>query len=129
MAEEAMSNFVGLKYTSGDLDQGTACLKSGRSVFLGAATVLCGALALGFDSSIMTIHNICPELPKSIVELMQTDRLADARLVQQALTSRVLDIQRRGGDWVPAMKAEFNRHNPALFAGSTRKPLHDNKEE
>lgn len=145
MAEKQIHNFVGLKYTSGDLEVGSACLKPGRSVFLGSDTILCGALALGFDSSIMTTLNICPELSIQIFDLMNCNQLNEAKKVQKQLTQRVTDILIKGnnnylqhllykkkthfisiiGDWVVDMKREFNSIRGAavgLNAGPTRKP-------
>ncbi|KAG4075770.1 hypothetical protein HA402_003596 [Bradysia odoriphaga] len=76
LAEKEIPNFVGLKYTSGDLEQGTACLKPGRSVFLGADTILCAAAAIGFESSIMTTLNFCPELSLEIMKYVRENRFA-----------------------------------------------------
>lgn len=123
MAEKAVPNFVGLKYTSGDLDQGAACLKPGRFVFLGADTILCGALALGFDSTIMTTLNICPEISIKIVELMEAGDVKAAQKEQAKLNERIKKILVRG-DWVTAMKYEFNAMKQKdLEAGLPRKPL------
>jgi len=120
LAEKEIKNFVGLKYTSGDLDQGSACLKPGRSVFLGADTILCAAVAIGFDSSIMTTLSICPEISLEILQLMREDRLQEARDAQVKLTKRVQKIL-ENGEWVPAMKIEFNKIHPAnLDAGPVR---------
>lgn len=96
MAEETIPQFVGLKYTSGDLETGLACLKPGRSVFLGSDTILCAALVQGFDSSIMTTLNICPELSNDIVEHLKNNRLHEARESQNLLTTRVGEILKKG---------------------------------
>lgn len=142
LAEKEIPNFVGLKYTSGDLEQGSACLKPGRSVFLGADTILCAAVAIGFDSSIMTTLNFCPELSLSIMKSMRENRLQEARQTQEVLTRRVQKILENGksfichfclctdgmkifcrhlGEWVPAMKLEFNKIHPiSLDSGPVR---------
>lgn len=96
MAEEAIPNFVGLKYTSNDLDQGAACLKPGRSVFLGADKILSAAITLGFDSAIMTTLSICPELSIKIIDLMKNNKLKEARFAQEQLNKRVDEILKRG---------------------------------
>ncbi|KAJ6638880.1 N-acetylneuraminate lyase A [Pseudolycoriella hygida] len=120
LAEKEIPNFVGLKYTSGDLEQGTACLKPGRSVFLGADTILCAAVAIGFDSSIMTTLNFCPELSLEIMKHVRENRLQEARQLQEALTKRVQKIL-ENGEWVPAMKLEFNKvHPPTMDSGPVR---------
>lgn len=61
LASKEIKTFRGIKYTSGDLEKGLACLKYGQ-VFLGADTILVGALALGFDCAIMTSLNMHPEM-------------------------------------------------------------------
>lgn len=122
LAEAAIPNFVGLKYTSGDLEIGVACLKAGRNVFLGADTLLAPALAVGFDSSIMTTLNICPALSLDICRSVDAEQLAVAADKQRQLTRRVNAILLTG-DWVADMKAEFNRVLPELSVGPTRKPL------
>lgn len=97
LAEKAMPNFVGLKYTSGDLEVGAACLRPpNRSVFLGSDTILCAALALGFDSSIMTTLSICPSLSVEIVAAMAAGRLAEAQQLQSELTKIVREILKNG---------------------------------
>lgn len=96
LIENKIPNFVGIKYTSGDLDQGTACLKPGRSIFLGADTILCGALALGFDSSIMTTLSICPEKSIAIIEHLKNNELEKAMKVQQDLSNYVKEILKKG---------------------------------
>uniref|UniRef100_A0A1L8DCV7 N-acetylneuraminate lyase n=1 Tax=Nyssomyia neivai TaxID=330878 RepID=A0A1L8DCV7_9DIPT len=108
LAEKEIKNFVGIKYTSGDLAQGSACLKENRFVFLGADTILCGALAQGFDSSIMTTLNIYPELAIEIYQAIKKGDIANAREKQKELTA-IIDRILQDGDWVTAMKLEFNR--------------------
>lgn len=122
LAEAAIANFVGLKYTSGDLEVGVACLKENRNVFLGADTLLAPALALGFDSSIMTTLNICPELSMGIMRSIDNNNLTNAADVQRQLTYQVNKILLTG-DWVNDMKTEFNRVCPLLDMGPTRKPM------
>lgn len=96
LVEKTVPNFVGIKYTSGDLDQGAACLKENRSIFLGADTILVGALALGFESSIMTTLNIYPEMSIEIVELMKKEKIKDALRIQQNLNKKIKMILEKG---------------------------------
>jgi len=119
-AEMNIPNFVGIKYTSGDLDQGSDCLKPGRSVFLGADTILSGAITLGFDSAIMTTLNIRPELAMKIMKAMETGQIKDAQKVQKELTDFVKHtLQIGGGEWVPSMKKVFNMETK-IRAGAVR---------
>lgn len=121
MAEQSIPNFRGIKYTSGDLDQGSACLKPDRHIFLGADSILCGAVAAGFDSFIMTTLNICPEISYEIIENVNNGQLSVARENQKELNARISDILKYG-DWVTAMKRAFNE-SCHLNLGKTRAPL------
>ncbi|XP_058053654.1 N-acetylneuraminate lyase A-like [Anopheles bellator] len=122
LAEKKIANFRGIKYTSGDLDQGSACLKEGRQIFLGADTILCGAVAAGFDCFIMTTINICPEMAFKIIAETNRGALDAARKEQRALNERISVILQQG-DWVTAMKKAFAESFPTIAIGQTRPPL------
>ncbi|XP_055857478.1 N-acetylneuraminate lyase B-like isoform X2 [Episyrphus balteatus] len=112
LAEAAIPNFVGIKYTSNDLAVGSACLKKGRSIFLGADTLLVAGLVMGFDSAIMTTLNICPYLSVAIMEHMKKGELSKAQEAQKDLTLNIDKILQEGnGEWVPSMKQAFNKFN------------------
>lgn len=96
LADEAIPNFMGLKYTSGDLEQGAACLKPNRGVFLGSDTILCGAFAMGFDSTIMTTLSICPEISISIVDALNKGKVSEAFQHQLKLNARIAQILKDG---------------------------------
>lgn len=116
LAERDIPTFGGIKFTSGDLNEGTACLKPGRKVFLGSNVIFSGALALGFDSAILISLNVCPELAQEIYTAVNEGRLADARAAQEKLTKRFNEMG-------PKLKDEFNRINPEFECGPARKPL------
>ncbi|XP_055904957.1 N-acetylneuraminate lyase-like isoform X2 [Eupeodes corollae] len=121
LAEAQIPNFVGIKYTSNDLDLGTACLKPGRNIFLGADTLLIAGLVLGFDSAIMTTLNICPEFSINIMKCMENNQIQEAQQSQKALTGRVNQILAQGnGEWVPSMKKAFNNLKSGVSAGPVR---------
>ncbi|XP_049546208.1 N-acetylneuraminate lyase A-like [Anopheles darlingi] len=122
LAEKEIGNFRGIKYTNGDLEQGSACLKEGRHIFLGADTILCGAVAAGFNCFIMTTLNICPEIADKIIADTNRGALAEARDEQRALNKRITTILQHG-DWVTAMKKAFRETFPAIEVGHTRPPL------
>jgi len=123
LAEQEIPNFCGLKFTSTDLDEGAACLKADRIVFLGADTILTGALALGFDSAIMTTLNIFPEWSFKIFEFMRNNNVQDALAAQVKMNKRIFEICPRGDDWVDTMKMEFNKVNTTFKTGPCRKPI------
>lgn len=118
LAERDIPTFAGIKYTSGDMNEGVACLKPGRNVFLGSNTIASGALALGFESAILVSLNVCPELPQKLFTAMQEHRLTDARALQDQLTKKFNECGTPNG-----IKAEFNRLNPDIDCGPARKPL------
>lgn len=123
LAEKDIPTFCGLKYTNGNMEEGTACLKTDRTVFLGADTILTGALALGFDCAILTTLNLFPEYSIEIYECMRTNKWHEASTVQSKMNKRIAEICPRGGDWVDTMKTEFNKINTTLKSGPCRKPL------
>lgn len=126
LAEKEIPSFCGLKYTNGNMEDGVACLKNGRTVFLGADTILTGAMSLGFDCAILTTLNLFPEYAIQIFEYMRTNKWQEARTVQNKMNKRIWEICPRGADWVETMKTEFNRTSIAFKAGPCRKPLRHN---
>lgn len=123
LAEKEIETFRGIKYTNGDMEEGVACLAPGRTVFLGGNTILTGALALGFDSAILTTLNVFPEYAVSIFENMRNNQWQEARAVQDKWNAHINQICPRGADWVQSMKEEFDRVNPKFPCGPCRKPL------
>lgn len=123
LAEKEIPNFCGLKYTSGNMEEGVACLKKGRCLFLGADTILTGALALGFDSAILTTLNMFPEYSIEIYEYMRNNKWHEAMTVQKKMNKKIWEICPRGGDWVETMKTEFNKINTTFKIGPCRKPF------
>ncbi|CAO1363353.1 unnamed protein product [Diamesa serratosioi] len=123
-AKKEIPNFCGIKFTSGDLEKGLPCLEHGQ-VFLGSDTILCGAIALGFESAIMTTLNINPDISIKIVEFMKADNIEEARNHQMKLNILVNSyLEKKNFDWVPAMKQAFNNSNgTSLTLGNCRKPL------
>jgi N-acetylneuraminate lyase len=142
-AKQEIPTFSGIKYTSGDLEKGILTLKHGQ-VFLGSDTVLLGALALGFNSAIMTTLNICPEYGIKILESFKKGDLKQALELQRKLNYEIQEILKLSELWnkisrnsnripfffllennefIPSMKAAFNSKFPSLNMGATRNPL------
>lgn len=140
LARKEIPSFVGLKYTSGDLEKGVQCLKHGQ-VWLGSDTILAGALTLGFTNAIMTSLNINPEISIEILKLIEAGKVTEARdqqnrlnvFVAQTLKNgkitaealhKVFDFKFAGnGEWVPSMKKAFNDKFKEINLGETRKPF------
>lgn len=81
LAQKEIPSFAGIKFTSGDLSVGIDCLKFGQ-VFIGNNTILCGALALGFENFIMTPLNVRPEMSMNMIELMENGKVKEATTEQ-----------------------------------------------
>uniref|UniRef100_A0A1B0D3L4 N-acetylneuraminate lyase n=1 Tax=Phlebotomus papatasi TaxID=29031 RepID=A0A1B0D3L4_PHLPP len=96
LAEKEISNFIGIKYTSNDLAMGCSCLKENRFIFLGGDAILCGALAQGFDSTILTTLNIYPEYTFEIFNSMKNGDFAQARKKQKELLAIIDRILQEG---------------------------------
>jgi len=125
LADKNIPSFSGIKYTNGDMHLGAACLKPGRNILLGSDTILVGALALGFEAAILTTLNICPEFAIEAYEAMQKNMVREAATAQEKLNKRIHTILGDNGDWVEAMKTEFNKVNGVVHAGPYRKPQHN----
>lgn len=115
LAERDIPTFGGIKFTSGDLNEGTACLKLGRRIFLGSNVIFSGALMLGFDSAILISLNICPELAIECYQAMQENDFPRAQTAQAKLTKRFNEC---GG----SIKDVFNQINSDFDCGPSRKP-------
>lgn len=96
LAEKSVSNFVGLKYTSVDLEVGIECIKPHRAVFLGNIKTLVAGLAIGFDSSIMSPLNVFPETAVDIMESMKKGNVIEGTKHQQQLNERIRTILENG---------------------------------
>lgn len=116
LAEEHIPTFNGIKFTSNDLNEGVACLKAGRKVFIGSNTIFLAALTQGFDSGILLSLNVFPEMAQDILIAVQQNRWTDAQAIQFKLTKC---FNACGA----ALKDEFNRVNSDFYCGPARKPL------
>lgn len=115
LAEKHIPTFNGIKFTSSDLNEGVACLKPGRKIFLGSNTIILGALVQGFDSSISTTSNLYPELVNEIFTAVQETRWKDAQAAQCELIEHFNECS-------SSLKGAFNRLNKELDCGPARKP-------
>ncbi|XP_055681900.1 N-acetylneuraminate lyase-like [Lutzomyia longipalpis] len=109
LAEKEIENIVGIKFSSPDLAEGSACLKLNRFIFLGNNMIFCGALAQGFDCSIMTSLNICPELAIEIFQSMKKGDILNASVKQKELSGVYDRILKDSANSITALKKEFHR--------------------
>ncbi|KAL0270481.1 UNVERIFIED_CONTAM: hypothetical protein PYX00_007878 [Menopon gallinae] len=117
-------NLVGVKYTSTDLETGSACLAAagdGRVIFLGCDTMLLPAFAMGFDSVIGTTLNMMAPVNLAIRDAVLRGDIESALKTQRILTSAVRSITKYG-TWVGTMKSAMNMISP-INVGPVREPL------
>lgn len=95
LAKTKIHTFKGIKFSASDLEQAVECLEHGQ-VFLGSVTIFCGAIALGFDSAIMTLLNIKPESCIEIQQLMENGKVEEARKVQKNLNKFASESLKNG---------------------------------
>lgn len=98
----AIPTFVGIKFTSIDLNEGSACLRVGNgkfAVFLGADQIMAGAATLGFDSAIAATLNVLPEKAIKIFESFNKNdsvTINEARKNQEVITKFMECIVKHG---------------------------------
>lgn len=122
LAKKEIPNFAGIKFSSGDIEKALPCLKNGQ-VFIGPNTILCGALALGFNSAIMTSLNVFPEPSVKMLKYFDEGQWDKAQEQQKILNDFIQASMRKYGDWLPAMKKSFNEQFKEMEMGDVRKPL------
>ena len=122
VAKKEISNFAGIKYSSGDLEKAIPCLKNGQ-VFIGSNTILVGALALGFNSAIMTSLNVYPEPSVKMMKYFSEGDWKKAQEQQFILNDFIQSSMKKYGEWLPSMKKSFNEQFKDIEMGEVRKPL------
>uniref|UniRef100_A0A1A9UPM1 Uncharacterized protein n=1 Tax=Glossina austeni TaxID=7395 RepID=A0A1A9UPM1_GLOAU len=78
-AEECITNFYGLYYSSADLDMAQKCKASTRIIIMGMSEYLGSCLMLGFETFMTSFANIRPEL---ICDLLRAFKLKNLPLVR-----------------------------------------------
>lgn len=122
MAKKEIPNFAGIKYSSGDLEKALPCLNNGQ-VLIGSNTILIGALALGFNSAIMTSLNVFPEPSVKMMKYFNSGEFYKAQEQQRVLNDFIQSSMKKYGDWLPSMKKTFNDRFNDISMGEVRKPL------
>jgi N-acetylneuraminate lyase len=122
IAKKEIPNFAGIKYSSGDLEKALPCLNNGQ-VFIGSNTILCGALALGFNSAIMTSLNVNPDPAVKMMKYFNAGEWNKAQEQQRILNDFIQSCMKKYGEWLPSMKKTFNDKFIDMSMGEVRKPL------
>ncbi|XP_031834473.1 N-acetylneuraminate lyase [Nomia melanderi] len=103
---EQIPTFVGIKFTSSNLDEGARALNANNKkyvIFLGNDELLHAGCAIGMDSFIATGINVFPELTLEILAEWKAGNVLKAREKQQEFSKAVIAISKYGS-WVETMK-------------------------
>lgn len=111
-AERSISKFMGLHYSSSDLEMGQRCLRLGRVILLASTSLLASGLMSGFNCSSLAVVNIRPDLVHRICEAFDDNELQLARDYQREL-SQLIEIHTQEGanleNWIVCMKIWLNK--------------------
>lgn len=111
-AERLIPNFMGLYYSSADLEVGQRCLRYERVIMLASTALLASGLMSGFNCSSLAIVNIRPDLVHRICHAFDENELQLARDYQREL-NQLIEIHTQVGsnleNWVVSMKNWFNK--------------------
>ncbi|XP_012343211.1 N-acetylneuraminate lyase-like [Apis florea] len=121
---DEISTFVGIKFTSSDLDEGTQAFRANNKkyvVFLGNDQLVNAGCAVGIDSFITTSSNMLPEFMIDSLREGLAGNVMKARDTQQRLTNVVLAISKYG-NWVSTMKVAMSLLTD-INPGPPRAPL------
>lgn len=115
-------NIVGIKESGNDMQllaDYLAGATEGFSVLCGSATSLFSALSLGVHGAVLALAGIVPEACARMIDLVQSGRIEEARVLQRRLLPLARAIGAQHG--VPALKAALGLLGFA--AGPPRPPL------
>ncbi|PBC30397.1 N-acetylneuraminate lyase [Apis cerana cerana] len=121
---DEISTFVGIKFTSSDLDEGAQAFRANNKkyvVFVGNDQLINPGCAVGIDSYITTSSNMLPEFMIDSLREGLAGNVMKARDAQQRLTNVVLAISKYG-NWVSTMKVAMNLLTD-INPGPPRAPL------
>ncbi|XP_051858815.1 N-acetylneuraminate lyase B-like isoform X1 [Drosophila albomicans] len=127
-AERAIPNFMGLHYSSGDLEMGQRCLRLGRVILLGSTALLASGLMSGFSCCSLAVINIRPDLVRRICDAFDANELQRVRDTQRELNQLIeihTQLSTNLEKWVSSMKSWLNkeftsRANGPFGAGPAR---------
>ena len=115
-------NIVGIKDSSGNIDQLTRIVaesESGFAVFVGSAPVLFPALCVGACGGILAIANVLPELYTRLMDLYGEGKYKEALELQNRLTPLAIAVTGTYG--IGGLKKVMDK--VGYFGGAPRRPL------
>ncbi|KAH8300572.1 hypothetical protein KR044_003581, partial [Drosophila immigrans] len=119
-AERAIPNFMGLHYSSRDLEMGQRCLRLGRVILLASTALLASGLMAGFRCWSLAVINIRPDLVRRICDAFDSNELQHVRDHQREL-NQLIEIHTQLGvsleKWVVCMKSWLNKEFSSRASG------------
>lgn len=128
LAEEAIPNFAGLKYTATTLNEYEACLnyKNGKyDILYGLDEMLLGALAVGAKGAVGSTYSFAAPLYRKIIDNFENHRIEEARKLQMDSIKMVQSFVKFAP--IPAQRAILGMEGMEL--GPSRLPLIDMTKE
>ncbi|KAJ3636821.1 hypothetical protein MTP99_000330 [Tenebrio molitor] len=119
-----VDSFVGVIYTTNDIQQSTAAMAVNRdkfTVFMGTDEAVLGAAASGFSCIMGVSLNFLPKLVQSIRESVTQGDIKGAQKSQNLL-NRAIDVIGEQGDYIAAFKAATDVIT-GTCGNTTREPL------
>ncbi|KAF7997416.1 hypothetical protein HCN44_005987 [Aphidius gifuensis] len=121
---DAVPTFVGIKYTSPNLEEGGAALRANNgkfTIFLGSDQIMSAGCAIGMKAFIPTSVNMFSKLGLEIIDAGMQGDFLKAKKFQDLLSQAVVAISKHG-HWVATMKPIMARLSP-IDPGPVRPPI------
>lgn len=122
MARKKIQNFRGIFFAEPNIDRAMYTAAPDFTVIYGTTKGVIAGLTSGFDGISMTEMNLWPESFVALNDRVCKNCLKEALVLQAKINKRTDDIFKPGQDFIPIMKETFNKLNPGIYVGDTRKP-------
>lgn len=129
LADSAIPNLAGLKYTHSDLMDFASCLeyKEGKyDILYGRDETLLCALSLGCKGAVGSTYNIMAPLYNKIISAFNAGDINEAQRLQQ-ISIKAIELLENTGNFFSALKEAMKMIG--LDTGGVRPPLEDNPPE
>lgn len=122
--EDDVPTFVGIKYTSPNLEEGGTALRANNgkfTIFLGSDQIMSAGCAIGMKAFIPTSVNMFGKLGLDIIDAGMKGDFSEAKKFQDLLSQAVTAISKHG-HWVATMKPIMTLLSP-IDPGPVRPPI------